>query len=56
MGIVMVDGRAVNDLGESSSWMQVYSSSGKRYWFNSLTGESTYRQPAPPSNSQLLYI
>jgi len=54
MGIVMIDGRAVNDLGESSAWTRVVSSSGKKYWFNSLTGESTYRQPAPPSNSQLI--
>ena len=27
-------------------WSQVVSSAGKKYWFNSRTGESTYRQPA----------
>jgi len=54
VGIVMIGGRPVNDLGETSAWAQVTSSSGKRYWFNSVTGESTYRQPAPPSNSQLI--
>ena len=48
-----LQGFQVNDVGEVSPWQECYTSSGKRYYYNCLTGQSTYRAPAPPSNAFL---